>query len=74
MLVITMTMMAMAMMMTTDDDDDDIDDAAAADDDALCWVTIMVKLHACRSLTSGDDEIKIFAPLLQPHPPPFYLR
>ena len=27
----------------------------------------MVKLHACRSLTSGDDEIKIFASLLQPH-------
>ena len=29
----------------------------------------MVKLHACRSLTGGDDEIKIFAPLLQPHSP-----
>ena len=47
-----MTMIAMttmAMMMITDDDDGD------DDDDALCWVTIMVKLHACRSLTSGDD-------------------
>ena len=32
-----------------------------------CCLAIMVKLHACRSLTGGDDEIKIFAPLLQPH-------
>ena len=55
------------MMITDDDEDGD----AADDADAPYWVTIMVKLHACRSLTSGDDEIKIFAPLLQPHSTPF---
>ena len=34
---------------------------------AILLTIISVKLRVCRSLARSDDEIKIFAPLLQPH-------
>ena len=37
-----------------DEDDDDDNDGDDDDDDAPCWLlAIMVKLHACRSLSAG---------------------
>ena len=34
---------------------------------AILLTIIIVKVRVCRSLARSDDEIKIFAPLLQPH-------